>query len=121
MTSRREERVRAALAAYNGGDAGPLVATFAPNVTYALTAANRTFAGRSNVEALSLEGLGNTRFEVHDVIEIGPLLAYTYDQVTGVPGTEYSGPGLAVQLYDADHQLRAHWAFRSPAGVARPT
>lgn len=59
-----------------------------------------------------LTAAGLTAFHVREVIEIGSLVAYSYDHESLVDGTAYRGPGMAVQEHDPGGRLRRQWAMR---------
>jgi len=107
------ETVRTVMAAYNNGDAEPLIATFHDDVQYNIVDLDKTYQGLEEVSALAREGAGQTRFHLHDVASSGPLIAFTYDHHNPLAGMSYQGPGLAVQKYDAQGRLLAQWAYRA--------
>ncbi|AXJ10870.1 nuclear transport factor 2 family protein [Arthrobacter sp. PM3] len=108
-----EVTVRAVMAAYNYGDAEPLISTFAPDVEYTIVDLGKTYKGLGAVTALANDGAGVTRFHLKEVIVNGPLVTYTYDHENPLAGISYHGPGLAVQRYNDHGQLTAHWAYRA--------
>lgn len=107
------ETVRTVMAAYNNGDAEPLIATFHDDIRYTIADLDRTYRGLEEVSALAREGAGQTRFHLQEVISHGPLIAFTYDHHNPLAGMSYHGPGLAVQKYDAQGRLLEQWAYRA--------
>lgn len=104
--------VRQAMEAYNDGDSGPLLATFSPNITYTIVDLGKTYRGAEEVGALARQGEGQTQFHLHSFICHGSLLSFTYDHENPIADIAYNGPGLAVQKYDDEGKLLAHWAYR---------
>jgi hypothetical protein len=108
-----EDTIRKVMAAYNDGDAQLLISTFAPDIEYTIIDLGKTYQGLEAVTALATEGAGQTRFHLKDVIVNGPLVTFTYDHENPQADNSYHGPGLAVQRYNDQGQLSAHWAYRT--------
>ena len=108
----RAESLLSVMAAYNRGDANPLLSTFAQDIEYTIVDLGRNYQGLEEVTALAREGAGLTRFHVRDVITYGPLLAFTYEHENPLVDIRYRGPGLAVQRYNDQGKLTSHWAYR---------
>lgn len=106
------ESLLSVMAAYNRGDANPLISTFAQNIEYNIVDLGRSYRGVEEVTALARAGAGLTHFHVRDVISYGPFLAFTYEHDNRMPEIRYRGPGLAVQRYNDQGKLTSHWAYR---------
>ena len=105
-------QVRQVISAYNSGDPEPLIATFAPGVSYTIVDLDKTYTGREAVTALARQGAGQTKFHLQDVICHGNLVSYTYEHENPLADIAYHGEGLAVMKFDDDGKLLGQWAYR---------